>query len=55
MRSAHCEIRPGENVTLQFLSHDGRPAPQPYVKGLTITVNSIFNGNRREDIWLDNK
>ena len=55
MRSAHCEIRPGENVTLQYLSHDSRPAPQPYVKGLTITVNSIFNGNRREDIWLDNK
>jgi hypothetical protein len=27
MRSAHCEIRPGENVTLQYLSHDGRPAP----------------------------
>jgi peptide/nickel transport system substrate-binding protein len=26
---------------------------QPYVKGLTIMVNSIFNGNRREDIWLD--
>ena len=26
---------------------------QPWVKGLTIMVNSIFNGNRREDIWLD--
>ena len=26
---------------------------QPYVKGLTIMVNSIFNGSRREDIWLD--
>ena len=26
---------------------------QPYVKGLTIMVNSVFNGNRREDIWLD--
>src|SRR3984893_4671481 len=26
---------------------------QPYVKGLNIMVNSIFNGNRREDIWLD--
>ena len=26
---------------------------QPYVKGMTIMVNSIFNGNRREDIWLD--
>jgi hypothetical protein len=28
MRSAHCEIRPGENVTLQYLSHDGRLAPR---------------------------
>jgi peptide/nickel transport system substrate-binding protein len=26
---------------------------QPYVKNQTIMVNSIFNGNRREDIWLD--
>ena len=26
---------------------------QPWVKGLTIMVNSIFLGNRREDIWLD--
>jgi peptide/nickel transport system substrate-binding protein len=26
---------------------------QPYVKGLTVMVTSIFNGNRREDIWLD--
>ena len=26
---------------------------QPYVKGLTIMGNSITNGNRREDIWLD--
>jgi hypothetical protein len=23
----HCEIRPGENVTWQYLSHGGRPAP----------------------------
>jgi len=26
---------------------------QPYVRGLTVMVTSIFNGNRREDIWLD--
>ena len=26
---------------------------QPYVKGLTIMVNSLFNGNRLEDVWLD--
>jgi hypothetical protein len=28
MRAAHCEIRPGENVTSQYLNHDGRPAPR---------------------------
>jgi peptide/nickel transport system substrate-binding protein len=26
---------------------------QPYVKGLTLMVNSIYAGNRREDLWLD--
>jgi peptide/nickel transport system substrate-binding protein len=26
---------------------------QPYVKGVTLMVNSIYAGNRREDIWLD--
>jgi peptide/nickel transport system substrate-binding protein len=26
---------------------------QPYVKGLTISLDNIFNGNRREDWWLD--
>ena len=26
---------------------------QPSVKGLTIIVNSIYNGWRREDVWLD--
>jgi peptide/nickel transport system substrate-binding protein len=26
---------------------------QPYVKGLTIMVNSIFAGWRMEDVWLD--
>jgi peptide/nickel transport system substrate-binding protein len=25
----------------------------PQVKGLTIMVNSIYNGSRWEDIWLD--
>jgi peptide/nickel transport system substrate-binding protein len=31
----------------------GATCRQPYVKGPTIMVNSIFNGNRREDVWLD--
>jgi peptide/nickel transport system substrate-binding protein len=26
---------------------------QPWVKGLTIMVNSLLNGNRMEDVWLD--
>jgi peptide/nickel transport system substrate-binding protein len=26
---------------------------QPYVKGVTVMVNSIFNGWRMEDVWLD--
>ena len=26
---------------------------QPHVKGLTIMVNSLFNGWRMEDVWLD--
>jgi peptide/nickel transport system substrate-binding protein len=26
---------------------------QPYVKNLTIMVNSIYNGWRMEDVWLD--
>jgi ABC-type transport system substrate-binding protein len=26
---------------------------QPWVKGLTIMVNSLINGNRMEDVWLD--
>jgi peptide/nickel transport system substrate-binding protein len=26
---------------------------QPWVKGLTIMVNSVNNGWRYEDVWLD--
>jgi peptide/nickel transport system substrate-binding protein len=26
---------------------------QPHVKGLTVMVNSVFNGWRMEDVWLD--
>jgi peptide/nickel transport system substrate-binding protein len=26
---------------------------QPHVKGWTVMVNSIFNGWRMEDVWLD--
>jgi peptide/nickel transport system substrate-binding protein len=27
---------------------------QPRVNGLTLMVNSLFNGWRMEDVWLDN-
>ena len=26
---------------------------RPHVKGLTIMVNSLFNGNRMEEVWLE--
>jgi peptide/nickel transport system substrate-binding protein len=31
----------------------GATCLHPYVKGLTIMVNSSFNGWRMEDVWLD--
>ncbi len=31
----------------------GGTCERPYVKGLTIMVNNIFNGWRMEDVWLD--
>jgi peptide/nickel transport system substrate-binding protein len=36
-----------------FYSREGT-CRQPYVKGLTLMVNSIFNSWRMEDVWLDN-
>jgi peptide/nickel transport system substrate-binding protein len=40
-------VRP---VIMYFLGGNCR---QPYVKGLTIMSNSIYNGWRMEDVWLD--
>jgi len=31
----------------------GGTCSQPYVKGMTTMVNSIYNGYRMEDVWLD--
>jgi peptide/nickel transport system substrate-binding protein len=31
----------------------GASCYQPYVKGMTIMVNTIYNGWRMEDVWLD--
>jgi peptide/nickel transport system substrate-binding protein len=32
----------------------GATCRHPQVKGLTVMVNSIYNGYRYEDVWLDN-
>ena len=31
----------------------GAVCRSPLVKGLTLMVNSIYNGQRFEDLWLD--
>lgn len=43
-----------EDVARPIISH-GKAAGcwQPHVKGLTIHVNSIYNGWRFEDLWID--
>jgi peptide/nickel transport system substrate-binding protein len=43
-----------EDIARPIIGH-GRAAGcwQPHVKGVTIQVNSIYNGWRFEDIWLD--
>ena len=43
-----------EDIARPIISN-GRAAGcwQPYVKGVTIQVNSIYNGWRFEDVWLD--
>ncbi len=48
------ERRLHEDVARPIIAHG--PAAgcwQPHVKGLTIQVNSIYNGWRFEDLWLD--
>jgi peptide/nickel transport system substrate-binding protein len=35
------------------ITTEGGTCWQPQLKGLILMVNSIFNGNRFEDIWLD--
>ena len=43
-----------EDVARPIIFH-GRQGScwQPYVKGITIMVNSSYNGYRYEDVWLD--
>jgi len=43
-----------EDGARPIIFHDRRGTCwQPQVKGLTIMVNSIYNGWRFEDVWLD--
>ena len=42
-----------DNVRPIIFYSRGGTCLQPYVKGLTIMVNSIFTGWRMEDVWLD--
>src|SRR4029079_12196893 len=43
-----------EEVARPIISHGTAAACwQPYVKNVVIMVNSIYNGWRFEDIWLD--
>ena len=48
------ERRLAEDGARPIIFYDRRATCwQPYVKGLTIMVNSIANGARMEDVWLD--
>ncbi len=42
-----------ENVRPILFYSRGATCWRPAVKGLTLMVNSLFSGNRYEDIWLD--
>ena len=43
-----------EDVARPIISHNrGGTCWQPQLKGLSLMVNSIYNGYRFEDLWLD--
>ena len=43
-----------DDVVRPIIYHDvGAACWHPYVKNMTIMVNSIYNGWRWEDVWLD--
>ena len=49
------ERKLAEDGARPIIFYDRRPTCwEPRVKGLTLMVNSIFNGWRVEDVWLDN-
>jgi len=48
------EKKLAEDVARPMLYHSrSGTCWQPYVKGYTVTMNSIYNGMRMEDVWLD--
>jgi peptide/nickel transport system substrate-binding protein len=48
------EKRLAEDVARPVLYHNrSGTCWHPYVKGYTPMINSIYNGNRMEDVWLD--
>jgi peptide/nickel transport system substrate-binding protein len=48
------EKRLAEDVARPVLYHNrSGTCWQPYVKGYVAMINSIYNGNRMEDVWLD--
>ena len=48
------ERRLAEDGARPIIFYDRRATCwQPRVKGLTLMVNSVFNGWRMEDVWLD--
>jgi peptide/nickel transport system substrate-binding protein len=48
------ERRLAEDVARPVLYHNrSGTCWQPYVRGYSPMVNSIYNGNRMEDVWLD--
>jgi peptide/nickel transport system substrate-binding protein len=42
-----------DNVRPIIFYRRGGTCERPYVKGLTIMLNSVFNSWRMEDVWLD--
>src|SRR5712691_706915 len=42
-----------DNVRPIIFYRRGGTCQQPYIKGMTVMVNSIFNSWRLEDVWLD--
>ena len=48
------QIAPFEAAHRRFILYsDGGTCMRPWVKEQIVMVNSIFNGARREDVWLD--